>query len=161
MGLDVVAYERVDRLSETPAPDDVWATWFQAVVADESMRGALAGLEPNAYYRPTGEVCDFRAGSYSGYNEWRAELCRRALGAEPEDVWNAPDEYHDQPFFLLVNFSDCDGVFGHEAAARLADEFEKERERVCSNSDLHFRRLYDQWAKAFDLASGEGAVVLC
>ena len=33
----------------------------------------------------------FRAGSYSGYNEFREHLSRMTLGVMPQTVWDAPD----------------------------------------------------------------------
>ena len=48
----------------------------------------------------------FRAGSYSGYNEWRAILCRMAHGVDPAELWDNPEKYKGKPFFELINFSD-------------------------------------------------------
>ena len=59
-----------------------------------------------------GEEYSFRAGSYSGYGEWREDLARAAgyIGGA-KDVWgqfeNEPSgDVYAKPFTDLINFSD-------------------------------------------------------
>jgi len=59
----------------------------------------------------------FRAGSYSGYGEWRNSLATVAGFRSARHAW---ENAHSGPFFELLNFADNDGVIGPEVSAKLA-----------------------------------------
>jgi len=97
---------------------------------DEDMARSLRGLQMGRCYETSGNVIEFRAGSYSGYNKWRDELARRALDLPAATVWEDPSRFVEAPFFELINFSDCEGTIGPDAASDLATDFGALRDRI-------------------------------
>lgn len=100
--------------------------------------------------------CGFRAGSYSGYNEWRNELALFAYGVPAEDVWRDDTE---GPFFELINFSDAEGTIGPVTSAKLAQDFAAWQERAnAANTSDWWLTLYGKWRRAFETAANGGCV---
>jgi hypothetical protein len=115
------------------------------------------------YYRTKeSEEYDFRAGSYSSYGQFRRELSETFLNSPPEKVWSNPKSYEGQPFYELVDFSDCEGVIGPEVCAKLHKDFVDGRkkfvEEVHSNWSVE---RYDSWTKALELAKEDGVIIFC
>lgn len=176
MGLDITVYTRVEPATDVPRQPDgkidyeaCWKERLSNAFVYEGFEQSYAGLpvveDPdsdfygNAWVRSTGESWHFRAGSYSGYNSFRRTLSMAVLGVEPGTVWANPDAYRDKPFFELINFADNEGTIGHEAAARLAHDFDEHRERVLpSLPDDWYRECYDTWQKACHDASDGGMI---
>ena len=162
MGLDVRYAERIVLKDCKYDPDlgcmDHYIGWIHPVFPIQSQ-----GIELDRCYAFEGETGSFRAGSYGGYGAWRSELCRAALGVDPETVWDHPGGYVEAPFYLLINYSDCEGWIGPVASAMLARDFADYADRVrpilASHSEYYAER-YDLWAHAFAVAAGEGAVML-
>jgi hypothetical protein len=90
-----------------------------------------------------------RAGSYSGYNAWRADLQRQFNPAVDEDG----------PFFELIYFADNEGCIGPEAAKDLLEDFRLHFERYMSGAHAdYFTAKYQDWTRAFELAADGGLV---
>ena len=100
----------------------------------------------------------FRAGSYSGYNRWREELCQFALKVEPSEVWNNLEKYEGAPFVELINFSDCEGVIGPVVSTKLAADFKLRWTDFSAEADEWNASKYNDWMSAFELASDNGFV---
>jgi len=105
---------------------------------------------------------DFRAGSYSGYNQWRDELARMA-GYAPVASDHSPYaagawQKKSGPFWELINFADNEGCIGPKTSAKLAKDFAEFQHAADLNPDEWFRQKYAYWRKAFELASNDGAV---
>lgn len=100
----------------------------------------------------------FRAGSYSGYNRWRNQLSLAMLGVSAETVWSNEEHYKHQPFYHLINFSDCEGVIGTDLCKRLAKDFADYQSKAdqVEDEDGWFRLKYADWRKAFEMASDSG-----
>lgn len=76
MGLDVTACEAVELVkTEREAGEDYdgYEDGLVHLYVEPAFVTAADGLQ-DGYYRTTGEVHGFRAGSYHGYNQWRADL---------------------------------------------------------------------------------------
>src|SRR2546423_4480374 len=103
MGLDITAHEHV-AVVDREIPDDdeaLEAAWeeglIHACVYDSFQRSARGyeledgpdanGVIYGPWLKPSGETIGFRAGSYSGYGQFRRALCYAALDTEPEQVW--------------------------------------------------------------------------
>ncbi len=162
MGLDVIAFEHA-----TPVRGHLDQTdCDEHYVADaDGFPQSFRGLEDGRCYEFSGRDFGFRAGSYSGYNEWRDRLAERALGVSAETVWADERSYATRPFFELVNFADNEGSIGPEAAADLAADFRDLRADVASrplddpDQETSFMAKYDNFAHAFELvARGNGLV---
>jgi len=118
--------------------------------------------------RPVSEDIGFRAGSYSGYNWWREQLCQLALDVPPDDVWGDPEHYAGKPFVELINFSDCEGCIGPITAAKLAVDFREYGPRVRTRAATqitdteersYFLDSYADWQRAFEVAAHDGFVI--
>lgn len=160
MGLDVSAFSRLRaapeaKLDRDGYPKDIRRYWLlRPALLDHTEKdwpGKTAGLVPGVFAFEDSTV--FRAGSYSGYGEWREKLARFAGAPTAEAVW---DGRVDVPFRELINFTDCDGVIGPVVSAKLAEEFAEYAERAAKVPTII--SLYRAFHKAFDLARHGGAV---
>jgi hypothetical protein len=124
---------------------------------------------------PQTEKHRFHAGSYSGYSIWRARLATFAWQDAPNSdilrdrFWDNIMQHRGKPFYELINFADNEGCIGPVAADKLFDEFTTYRDEfrawVKANPELKFKHVqentltsYDNWMRAFDLASYNGLV---
>lgn len=166
MGLDISVYRNARKVDPQPVrkdngqwPDEVWdSDTVIAFVPDDSMLRSLRGLEPDTVYDADYDH-GFRAGSYGGYNAFRSMLAEELLGVSPYEVWNNPMSWVDKPFFELINFSDCEGTIGPEAAADLAVDFDMFQDRVQRVPDEYFRERYAEWQHAFHIAAAHHGLV--
>lgn len=170
MGLDIYAVSRAEKVDPCPVRKIAWCEredHHVAYVADSRFVLSLRGLDAGMCYTPTvgSEQVRFSAGSYHGYNHWRATLSQTVNGLQPESVWHQADALAHLPFFELINFSDCEGTIGPEAAADLVQDFDDYSEivREAQGEEDPFARFvaqYDRWREAFLVASDGGMVVL-
>jgi hypothetical protein len=110
-------------------------------------------------YLCSGSRLSFRAGSYSGYGEWRDWLARISGWASPQECWAKAQEGAEGPFMELIHFADNEGYIGPHAAAKLAADFETFRPRAKAHAEDEWNlALYDRWWAAFQIAA-EGGVV--
>lgn len=165
MGLDIQTYSEVTRLGDiTEACRDGECghdlhIWEQPHYAER-----MAPLTEGAYVGDAGP--SFRAGSYGGYNWWREQLAR-LIGQTPDAIWSNPDAHKDTPFVELIDFSDCDGQIGPDAARELAKDFAEWEERAMEfktddpDADDYWRGRYKLFKEAFEQAAEGGVVVFC
>lgn len=114
--------------------------------SEKHFAGRGEGVDPDTTYE-CGNAYEFRAGSYSVYNEWR-------------DMLN--DFKGTEAFQELINFADNEGVIGLIVSKKLYKDFQKyEAEAESAFDDSYFYTLYVDWKKAFELASQNGAVQFC
>ena len=102
----------------------------------------------------------FRAGSYSGYNQWRRELAAMVGIHDLGAFWRSPDMCI--PFAELINFSDCEGTIGTKVSQKLANDFKTHRDKAVAFSLTTdcpaWIDLYADWQRAFEMASDGGYV---
>lgn len=166
MGLDIDAYKTMEILPPHDINDECYEdvdhittysdfehSWGS--IPHEGKRGPCLKVSIGE-----GETMHFRAGSYSGYGEWRDGLARAAFGVDGALViWEDRASYVGEPFYELIDFSDCEGIFGPEVCAKLAKDFQEHRHTVrASLAESWMVPLYDEWQKAFSLAAGGGVV---
>jgi hypothetical protein len=166
MGLDVIAFEWISKCSERPpVEDDSLMEWLLVGhLPSPKFWQSFRGLEEGVRYESLGESTSFRAGSYTGYNIFRAALCRAALGVEAIDVWKAPSAYRLSAFFELIEFADYAGTIGPLACADLGHDFAANADKVLAAFDESdhsewLREKYELWRSAFELAAGRGLVL--
>lgn len=167
MGLDIRAYQGLKLIGTAKNGEDYedeydWRKTFYAhpTYIDEAdfpkhLEGS--GLVAGGVYEYADDL-KFRAGSYSNYNWWRNELAYMVLGVGSRIVRDSPGVYCDQPFYFLINFSDCEGIIAGDAAAKLKRDFEEWQEQADEHPSNYFREQYAQWRKAFEMAADSGAV---
>lgn len=162
--------EQMDMGSFLSDEDDVmeFLSGGGLVVYPSEFQRQLEGLEVGCGY--TTYNCDkthsWRAGSYSGYGEFRNFLAELS-GLTCEQIWKAPNDHPNLPFLDLIDFSDCEGVIGPVACARLNKDFVQFRDMIFSDdADRRFRfdegdlwRVWADWEKATEIGSENGCIV--
>ena len=189
MGLDISVISNIEPV-ELPEGMEKWSDEFYDWEGDHYPSGLWTpyidsnfprqgeGLPDSEVVQSHGEGHSFRAGSYSGYNEWRNDLAL-AAGYEggAEEVWSRGDggEY-GIPFEELINFPDNEGVIGPVVSEKLYKDFVDQEEKIVKNIDewylkIHptkaynsddfkwFMSKYNDWKEAFRLASDNGMVI--
>lgn len=171
MGLDITAYSKLEFLEVMEIED--WENKYWMHEKDMPFRTAIAHHWEQCYadsavpiieggvYRINGNEMDFRAGSYSGYNDWRDWLAQTMLGVSAKTVWQNEGAYQGKPFYELIHFSDAEGIIGSVVAVKLAADFEKHlvlAERHGQHEGGWYLKKYQEWHKAFVLAADCGMV---
>lgn len=173
MGLDITAYQGMVRLMDWPAEvegiDDI-ATYSGLDIGYQIDGKAVVDVHPSCAHvfpRHLGSLTPgiyahggrmhFRAGSYSGYNEWRDWLSRAALGASAEQVWRNFAAYEDRGVAWLVNFSDANGYIGPEISRRILDDIRAHVAQIrAAVTDSWYGEKLDQWIAALEMAADGG-----
>lgn len=173
MGLDITAYSKIKFIEVLPSAEAwedkyymqdndtntfwIWPGHVENPDFPQQIEGA--DLVPGGVYSYE-DSYSFRAGSYSGYNQWREWLCASFTYAIPQNVWKSPVRFQNRHFFLLVNFSDCEGLIAGPSAARLLEEFEAHKDEALKRpvDDTWMLERYNDWLKAFRLAADGGLV---
>jgi hypothetical protein len=88
---------------------------------------------------------------------------------EPQTVWDNPDAFQGKPFVELINFADNEGAIGPETSRKLAQDFDAHSDhfRQLMSTELEqvtieaerFIELYNEFHRAFEVASDDGFVV--
>lgn len=159
MGLDIVACSRIKFIREvrddeelTFDDDSIWLGGDDFVERQDGLRHGLYDVEGDEFH--------FRAGSYSGYNNWRSELSLAALEVAPEVVWRDFENFRGKPFAELICFSDCEGFIGPKTSAKLLEDFKKLDVRKLGGPwDEYMCDRFEDWQLAFKLAADNGVVV--
>lgn len=148
MGLDITAYGNIKIVK-----DDEPEYYFSNT---EFPQSNMPDIENKEIQIEFDEEFDFRAGSYSGYNKFRNDLCFVANGIKDKELWASKDE--SLKFYWLINFTDCDGYIGTSYCKILYDEFVNYEDEVKSKLNEYFHETYDNFKEAFKLASNNGLV---
>lgn len=166
MGLDISYYRGLKPVRTMTADDRENGTYYDEGLTtfydNRHFSGRIGSLDPQTCYSSE-DGGGFRAGSYGGYNQWRAELAR-LVGIRNLEAWwkSQGDAAPEGPFAELICFSDCEGTIGPEVSAKLAKDFQEWDERAKTFrtrvEDNWFYRLYQQWKTAFETAADNGAV---
>lgn len=157
MGLDITYYSGLHPAPDAPRDEYGEVAYDKFFTAnDDNLDLRAADLAPGVYsFESSGCL---RAGSYSGYNAWRAELAQFAGYPSDRYVWDHEPELLGKPFVELISFSDCEGVIGPAVSAKLAADFAAHQERADAHKDEWWRLKYAEWRKAFEVAANSGAV---
>jgi hypothetical protein len=164
MGLDVTWYRDAKLAPEAELDSDGYPVDWDAFVKltkNPDFPGRCDDVAEGVY--SYGDSGGFRAGAYSGYNDWREELAAmagysRVAGESPRHAHsNGAWQANGGPFWELINFTDCDGVIGTAVSAKLARDFADWQDRL-PEGDTLFAERYAQWRNAFEQAQHGGFV---
>jgi hypothetical protein len=163
MGLDITAYSHLKALGKHTDADwcedeehiqvfayDSFPQSFRGIpVLETRTVGSGEKFLEGGCYEETDETetIGFRAGSYTGYNRWRADLQAQFNHARESD----------RPFYELIWFADNEGSIGPEAAADLLADFTEHAERYVP-PEYYSPDTYQKWTRAFELAADGGIV---
>ncbi|STR45791.1 hypothetical protein [Iodobacter fluviatilis] len=167
-GLDIIAYEKLSIVSAPKFDKDGRPLGEQQVkLAPVEFAERFTGLIAGKVYKYQ-SAFSFRAGSYSGYNDWRNELAKLAGYAQTPyqslngeiaqrydvTVWNVKKG----PFWELIDFSDSEGVIGPVVCKRISKDFIQYQSAASKHPDKSFRNAYEGWKKAFSMCANSGAI---
>jgi hypothetical protein len=156
MGLDIRAYSglvKVRAFNEGDESGDYYDQGLRKFYPHIDFPASrFTPLEENMLYSYVSEY-SFRAGSYSGYNEWREQLAA-LVGTTTDQVWAEPQP---GPFMELINFADNEGTLGSEICEKLLHDFQGWNDRAKGGGTWFYDR-YVHWMKAFELGADNGAV---
>lgn len=178
MGLDATWYRGLKKRDDVIFDGDGEPTNVDSFVrpyVNDDFPLSAKGVEHRAIYEYVANGDAF-SGAYSAYNRWRDWLAKLAGYPESEyeqfdkkwksyaaSAWNGlVDE--TAPFYYLVNFSDCEGVIGPAACAKLAKDFAEWDGRAQAAQDMGILRglgyyeVYLKWRHAFEQAADGGCV---
>jgi hypothetical protein len=189
MGLDITAISEISPV-DLPEGMEKWSDEYYDWEAEQgmtlwsvyrdsnfSMQGE--GLPDSDLVSSEGESYSFRAGSYSGYGEWRNDLAL-AAGYEggSEGVWNQVDRrgMTGRPFEELINFPDNDGLIGPVISEKLYNDFVTQEKAIMHTIDWWYLKMvpekeydgdevnwfktkYNDWKVTFDVARNNGMVI--
>ncbi len=157
---------------------DVYNVWSSPNFPEQA-----EGIENGTYISRDGQHTGFRAGSYSGYGTWRDWLAQATMGGilgktgGASTMWSSADSGdYGLPFMELINFSDADGIIGPIVSAKLYKDFVDYEKLIVEKIDQWFLKMnpnkeydsedmkwfmikYNDWKKAFKIASNNGAVI--
>lgn len=167
MGLDITAYSYLRPAENVEMEDGEPKDWMRYWRPGASMEwsekqwpGRGEGVDPNTIYETYGAF-SFRAGSYSGYNDWRDWLARVAGFRSAEECWDRGKA--NDPFFELIHFADNEGVIGPKIAAKLAHDFHSNILKAIDlrpkekDGDWYIDQYVRWWAACMTAANG-GAI---
>lgn len=187
MGLDITAYSNLRHLGHHPGseeedhqydPETFDRRHVEAFAYDcfpHALKGVPDLREVKGFTSSTFlsggcfEITDktethaFRAGSYSGYGQWRMDLASQFNPAAiifeaGRPAMTEPDP--ELPFYELIWFADNEGTIGSQAAADLLADF---RQHATAYDPKHAydgwaHEKYRDWTTAFELAAQGGLV---
>jgi hypothetical protein len=185
MGLDISAVSQLEPVDipegielwsdeyydwEATQPSSVWNLHSHSYF-EEQFQGLEEG--PHIFLGPSHS---HRAGSYSGYGQWRDWLAQAAYGKRIESVWDDIDAGgYGGPFAELINFADNEGTIGPVASKKLYRDFvmleddimdevdswylkQHPTKRINKEDFEWFQSKYKDWKESFKIASDGGAV---
>ena len=152
MGLDIVAYSKIKFIGNT---EFVSSDLYINTNNEFTQHGTLA----DGYYEYDNEY-SFRAGSYSGYNDFRKDLAVVG-GYTVKRLCYAPEAYRNHPFFDMVYFTDCDGVICSEICEKLYKEFVEYHHKASGILSEWYMNIYNNFMEAFKIGADNGCVVFC
>lgn len=157
MGLDVSVYSKLEEVSKEIGfyEDGEVKDGFICLYNNDSFEGRILPQKDNVAYRydHNADGVDISMG-YGRYNVWRNQLAVMAGYGSGEDAFNADSG----DFWELINFSDCEGTIGTDAAKKLLADFEKHQQKADVIGGF-FLDMYNEFKKACEIASDNGAIV--
>lgn len=175
MGLDIRAFNKLEKCQLQSS--EAYERYNNCVelTPKDFIFDQSSGLE--GYYLYNGEYLTFRAGAYSSYVKWRKMLSEMIGYPDIEKLWDSVNRditigeileeksAINSPFIELICFSDCEGFIGPKVSKKLYKDFVDYRQKAfeysASKKNSDWLSLYDDFLKAFKIASNNGCVEFC
>lgn len=173
MGLDICAYSNIMKQPEPEVQKVVGkllSSEGEEILEVFEVTDRCHDLEEGVYLDTFDTVQHhFRAGSYSGYNQFRNLLSKALLGVEASAVWEDPTSFEGRPGYEMIDFSDCEGTISSSVADKLHQDLVENRDVFKAhlievfgedNDQVEWSmETYDNFIYAFELASENGVVI--
>lgn len=186
MGLDVVAYSKIDK-----KPDDRVAEILEKALLRTYNKDNIL-IEVDEHFEKTREEIHYRApdltkgdwyksietktyhfsAGYGYYNAFRRYLSEALVGVMPDVIWKNPENYLNSPCYELIDFSDCEGEISWSIAEKLYNDMVQNEEKfkayleslvavnILNEVSRNFHLgTYAGFKNAFELAKEEGVVI--
>lgn len=176
MGLDIIVYSKLEHQRDERV-EEVMESLFSPLgeeiieICEEEENLRCSDMAIGKWHRTDAtQEAHFRAGSYSGYNQFRNLLAQAFHGVDAEAIWSDEDSFEGTPFYEMINFSDCDGVFGPTDSAKLYQDFEAGDDDFVDfigehfeddDEGEHYLNVYREFKEGFRLAADEGILIYC
>ncbi len=165
MGLAIVAYKNLKKVENPKFDDDGDLLNYnfeckfsksEIKTIENNWQGRTEGIESNCVYKwediYTTSIC-----SYSNYSFWRDILAKFSNGyLESENSIRIGSEFYE-----LIDFSDCDSIFGSVVSKKLYNDFKNRYDDAKKSKSDWWIEIYEKFMKAFEYASQNGAVKFC
>jgi len=142
MGLDISAY---GNLKEIPRKEDLDEHWDSDIVIWEEnpFLYQLGSLKRGSVYEVTSVISSFRAGSYTGYNEWRKTLLTLITEQNIDDYW------YENMFFTNYDYFEYQTFIRENKLKRILKE----------DVDKTYKNLENMpFAEIINFSDGEGFI---
>ena len=121
-------------------------------------------MEEGAYYETHESKSESMSFSYGGYNGFRNEISLALIGAPATEVWKNDQYYKESPAYKLINFSDCEGLFGPTVSKEIHEQLvanrDKYAEYIGKREEVYYSLdTYDKLIKIFELGADEGIIM--
>ena len=120
---------------------------------NEDFPGRNGQIKDGKIYTCGDDSYGFKAGSYGNYTQFRNRLSNLVGFSSQECLWESAKEGSD--FYELVFFADNEGILGADISRKLLGDFKKHEDKAKSIA-VTFTKGYQDWMKAFELASDNG-----
>lgn len=149
MGLDITDYKNLKKI-ENPERDEYGDLENLELLeihqdlldsTEEYFRGRTQGLAAGVYESEESE--NFRAGAYTGYNQFRNQLEKITTNTQ---------------LYELIMFSDCEGYIGSVVSNKLAQDFQDLEVTAKKKLEERDLNIFLEFKNAFELASHNGCV---
>lgn len=173
MGLDISAYSSIKEVTDIENYDIDTLDVFYYSGNNNNFLVHLGELKTDTYYKicSNSEYFNFRFGSYGSYNTWRNQLAIMMNYGSAENIWcnfnNSlrcyklkklqNKDFVFKPFYLLIYFSDCEGVIPSNICKKLYLDFVDFDEKAKEQHE-YFYKKYCDLKEAFRIASENGFV---
>jgi hypothetical protein len=167
MGLDIHLYTGIKILEDQKKADKDYDSGVPHVCylySNPDFPEQADGIKNGFYYFT--EEDHFHAGSYSGYGQFRRQLCQFAHKKDIEELWEN-ETSGEVAFIELLNFSDCEGIIGPKTSLKLAEDFWEYRKQLPTDPtdelyeghNYSFFARFNFFANFFEKAASTGGVV--
>jgi hypothetical protein len=174
MGLDIRAVSKIE-LENTAEVKAIRDAMFmsqddEVFIMDADLRKHAEysmhtrDMADGTYYETHESKSESMSFSYSGYNGFRNEISSALIGAPAKEVWENEQYYKESPAYKLINFSDCEGLFGPTVSKEIYEQLVSNRDKYVehfrSNPGIHYDiEDYDKLTEIFRLGSDNGIIM--
>jgi hypothetical protein len=121
-------------------------------------------MTDGTYYETHESKSESMSFSYSGYGGFRNEISSALIGAPAKEVWANEQYSKESPAYKLINFSDCEGLFGPTVSKEIHEQLvanrDKYAEYIGKNEDTGYPlSTYDKLIRIFELGADDGIIM--